>query len=66
MKLTLPKSSGGLGGNGPSHVYDGWRNRARLVVTTSIDDVAGQIVQFCKASSVTGQSAIVDGGINFQ
>ena len=29
-------------------------------------DVAGQVVYLCKTSTVTGQSIVVDGGINFQ
>lgn len=33
-----------LGSGGPQHLYDGWRNRAALGVTTSIEDVAGQVV----------------------
>ncbi|MEM9999926.1 MAG: SDR family oxidoreductase, partial [Pseudomonadota bacterium] len=56
----------GLGSGGPKEVYDRWKNRAALGVTTSIEDVAGQVVYFCKASSITGQSVVVDGGINFQ
>lgn len=55
----------GLGSGGPQHLYDGWKNRSALGVTTSIDDVAGQVVYLCKASSITGQSIVVDGGINF-
>jgi 3-oxoacyl-[acyl-carrier protein] reductase len=54
-----------LGSGGPQHLYDGWRNRSALGVTTSIDDVAGQVVFLCKASTITGQSIVVDGGINF-
>ncbi len=54
-----------LGSGGPQHLYDGWRNRAALGVTTSIEDVAGQVVYLCKTSSITGQSIVVDGGINF-
>ncbi len=56
----------GLGSGGPQHLYDGWRNRSALGVTTSIEDVAGQVVYLCKTSSITGQSIVVDGGINFQ
>lgn len=55
----------GLGSGGPPRLYDGWRNRAALGVTTSIDDVAGQVVSLCKATSITGQSVVIDGGISF-
>lgn len=56
----------GLGSGGPAELVEGWRNRAALHVTTSIDDVAGQVVFLCKASTITGQSIVVDGGIHFQ
>jgi 3-oxoacyl-[acyl-carrier protein] reductase len=53
-----------LGSGGPKHLYDAWKNRAALGVTTSIEDVAGQVVYLCKTTSVTGQSIVVDGGIH--
>ena len=56
----------GLGSGGPPELVEGWRNRAALNVTTSVDDVAGQVVFLCKASTITGQSIVVDGGIHFQ
>lgn len=55
----------GLGSGGPEHLVEGWQNRAALKVTTSADDVASQVVQLCRMSTVTGQSVVVDGGINF-
>lgn len=55
----------GLGGGGPEHLVEGWRKRVILNVTTSIDDVAGQIVSLCKSSTTTGQSIVIDGGIHF-
>jgi 3-oxoacyl-[acyl-carrier protein] reductase len=55
----------GLGSGGPKHLVDGWRKRAALNVTTSVDDVAGQVVYLCKTSTVTGQSIVVDGGVHF-
>jgi 3-oxoacyl-[acyl-carrier protein] reductase len=54
-----------LGRGGPQQLYDGWKDRAALGVTTSIDDVAGQVVYLCKTTSITGQSVVIDGGINF-
>jgi 3-oxoacyl-[acyl-carrier protein] reductase len=56
----------GLGSGGSEKLVQGWRDRAALGVTTSIDDVAGQVVYLCKTSSITGQSVVVDGGIHFQ
>lgn len=55
----------GLGSGGSEELVQGWRNRAALGVTTSVDDVAGQVVYLCKTSTVTGQSVVVDGGIHF-
>jgi len=55
----------GLGSGGPEHLVEGWRNRAVLNVTTSIDDVAGQVVTLCKSSTISGQSIVIDGGIHF-
>ena len=55
----------GLGSSGPEELVQGWRNRAALGVTTSVEDVANQVVSLCKSSSITGQSIVVDGGINF-
>lgn len=56
----------GLGSGGPEELVQGWRNRAALGITTSIDDVAGQVVYLCESSSITGQSIVVDGGVHFQ
>jgi 3-oxoacyl-[acyl-carrier protein] reductase len=56
----------GLGSGGPEELVQSWRDRAALGVTTSIDDVAGQVVYLCKTSSITGQSIVVDGGVHFQ
>lgn len=56
----------GLGSGGSEKLVQGWRDRAKLGVTTAIEDVAGQVVQLCKSSTITGQSIVVDGGIHFQ
>ena len=53
------------GSGGPKQLVDGWRKRAALNVTTSVDDVAGQVVYLCKTSAITGQSIVVDGGVHF-
>jgi 3-oxoacyl-[acyl-carrier protein] reductase len=42
-----------------------WRDMSVLGQTTSHTDVAGQIVQFCKSDTITGQSLVIDGGIHF-
>ena len=42
-----------------------WRDMSVLGQTTSHNDVAAQIVQFCKSDTVTGQSLVIDGGIHF-
>ncbi|MEO1190807.1 MAG: SDR family oxidoreductase [Pseudomonadota bacterium] len=55
----------GLGSGGPKHLYDAWEARAQLAMTTSIDDVAGQVLLLCKATSMTGQTIVIDGGIHF-
>ncbi len=55
----------GLGSGGPEHLVEGWKNRAALNVTTSVDDVAGQVVYLCKSTAITGQSIVVDGGVHF-
>ena len=41
------------------------RDRAALHRTTNIEDVAAQVIQFCRADSVTGQTLEIDGGIAF-
>lgn len=55
----------GLGSGGSEELINRWRERAALNATTSVDDVAGQVVYLCKASTITGQSVLVDGGIHF-
>jgi len=60
----------GLGGSGPTPggentAYDTWRERAALKTFTEIDDVAAQVVHFCKSSTITGQSIGIDAGIHF-
>ena len=54
-----------LGSGGAPELLDGWRNRSALGGFTSVEDVAGQVVYLCKASTITGQSIGVDGGVHF-
>jgi 3-oxoacyl-[acyl-carrier protein] reductase len=42
-----------------------WRDMSVLKQTTSPADVAGQIIQFCKSDTITGQTLVIDGGIHF-
>ena len=42
-----------------------WRDISVLGQTTSPVDVAGQIIQFCKSDTITGQTLVIDGGIHF-
>ena len=54
-----------MSGSAPEAYIAGWRDRSLLKSTTLIEDVARQVLLFCKSPSVTGQTAIVDGGIHF-
>jgi 3-oxoacyl-[acyl-carrier protein] reductase len=47
----------------PAAVKQGARNRAVLGRTGSVQDIADQVVTFCRAESVTGQVIVVDGGM---
>ena len=44
---------------------DGFKSQSVLGATTSLDDVAGQVVQFCQSETITGQTLVVDGGVYF-
>ena len=47
----------------PPPVAEGARRQAVLGRTASVDDIADQVVTFCRAESVTGQVLVVDGGM---
>jgi NAD(P)-dependent dehydrogenase (short-subunit alcohol dehydrogenase family) len=47
----------------PAAVAEGARRQAVLGRTAAIDDIADQVVTFCRADSVTGQVMVVDGGM---
>jgi len=49
----------------PPAVAAGARQRAVLQRASSAEDIAGQVVTFCRADSVTGQTLVVDAGIFF-
>jgi 3-oxoacyl-[acyl-carrier protein] reductase len=47
----------------PDAVAEGARRQAVLGRTGAIEDIAAQVVAFCRADSVTGQTLVVDGGM---
>jgi 3-oxoacyl-[acyl-carrier protein] reductase len=47
----------------PDAVRQGARAQAVLGRTGSAEDIANQVVTFCRAESVTGQTMVVDGGM---
>jgi 3-oxoacyl-[acyl-carrier protein] reductase len=49
----------------PPGVAESARQLAVLRLTTGMDDVADQVVTFCRAASVTGQTLVIDGGVHF-
>jgi 3-oxoacyl-[acyl-carrier protein] reductase len=49
----------------PKAVVDNARASVVLGRTSSMDDIAQQVVTFCRAESVTGQVLVVDGGMVF-
>ena len=49
----------------PPDATEAARQRAKLQRHTSLEDVADQVVTFCRAESVTGQVLVIDGGIYF-
>ena len=46
-------------------VVEGARQRAILKRAASVEDVADQVLAFCKSDSVTGQTLNVDAGVFF-
>jgi 3-oxoacyl-[acyl-carrier protein] reductase len=47
----------------PAKVAASAREQAVLGRTASVDDIAAQVLTFCRADSVTGQVLVVDGGM---
>ena len=47
----------------PEAVAESARRQAVLGRTGSIDDIAAQVVTFCRSESITGQVMVVDGGM---
>ena len=43
----------------------GWARDAKLNRHTSLEDVADQVLTFCRAESITGQVIIINGSIVF-
>jgi 3-oxoacyl-[acyl-carrier protein] reductase len=46
----------------PKETADAVRNQVVLGRTSSIQDIAEQVVAFCRADSITGQVLVIDGG----
>jgi 3-oxoacyl-[acyl-carrier protein] reductase len=49
----------------PQEYLENARKKAILNRTTAVEDVAQQIVEFCQADSITGQTIVIDGGTFF-
>ncbi len=49
----------------PPEAVSAMKERTILKRTTDMTDVARQVVMYCKAESVTGQTQVIDGGIVF-
>lgn len=49
----------------PSEATEKFKERAILKRHTQLQDVADQVITFCKADSVTGQVLVIDGGLVF-
>ncbi len=49
----------------PKEATEATRQRAVLNRHTSVQDVADQVITFCRADTVTGQVLVIDGGIVF-
>lgn len=54
-----------MSADAPEDFVGRWREAAASAKTTSVDDVAEQVLTFCRADSVTGQTLVLDGGLNF-
>jgi len=49
----------------PPAVAQSARDLAVLGRTSGMDDIAAQVIAFCRADSVTGQTVVIDGGVEF-
>jgi len=49
----------------PPDVAQGARDQAVLRRTSAVEDIAAQVVAFCRADRITGQTLVVDGGVVF-
>jgi 3-oxoacyl-[acyl-carrier protein] reductase len=50
--------------NLPDEIVQANLSQAGLGKLGSVDDIATQVVLFCKADTITGQMMIVDGGVS--
>lgn len=53
-----------MSGGAPDEYVSMWRDRSLLGTTTSLNDVAQQVLLFCKSPTITGQTVVIDGGIH--
>ena len=63
MALTVLRATGGMADRVPEEVKQRVGSQAVLGRTRSAQDIAEQVVTFCRAESVTGQVIVVDGGM---
>lgn len=54
-----------MSADAPEDFVTRWRDAAASGRTTSLDDVAEQVLACCRTDTMTGQTVIVDGGLNF-
>jgi 3-oxoacyl-[acyl-carrier protein] reductase len=47
----------------PAEMIEMARKQAVLGRTASIEDIAAQVVTFCRSESITGQVLVIDGGM---
>lgn len=52
-----------MAGNLPERTAEGARRQAVLGRVGQLEDIAAQVVTFCTATSVTGQTVVIDGGM---
>jgi 3-oxoacyl-[acyl-carrier protein] reductase len=49
----------------PPEVAEQARREAVLQRTSSAEDIASQVLTFCRADTITGQTVVIDGGYFF-
>lgn len=54
-----------MSGGAPDAFVKLWRDKAIMNTTTSLHDVARQVLTLCQSETMTGQTIVMDGGIHF-